>query len=97
MEKLIKLSTEMRNTHSMNIDQESTLEILTIINKEDQTIAESVKKALPEIEKTVDGVIDALKKGGKLFYVGAGTSGRIGILENQLCLRAGFCRLYICP
>ncbi|WP_416147281.1 N-acetylmuramic acid 6-phosphate etherase [Salipaludibacillus sp. HK11] len=85
MEKLIKLSTEMRNTHSMNIDKESTSKILTIINNEDQTVAESVKKTLPEIEKTVDAVVHALKKGGKLFYVGAGTSGRIGILDAVEC------------
>ena len=85
MEKLNKLSTELRNEYSMNIDQESTSNILNIINEEDRTIADSVKKTLPAIEKTVDEVVQALKNGGKLFYVGAGTSGRIGILDAVEC------------
>ncbi|AOM84492.1 N-acetylmuramic acid 6-phosphate etherase [Salisediminibacterium beveridgei] len=85
MEKLDKLLTELRNESSMNIDQESTSNILTIINEEDRTVADSVKKTLPAVEKAVDEVVQALKNGGKLFYVGAGTSGRIGILDAVEC------------
>jgi N-acetylmuramic acid 6-phosphate etherase len=79
------LITEQRNTHSMNLDQMSTREILALINREDRTIADAVEEVLPAIEKTVHIVYEALTKGGRLFYIGAGTSGRLGILEAVEC------------
>ncbi|MFD2044909.1 N-acetylmuramic acid 6-phosphate etherase [Ornithinibacillus salinisoli] len=85
MNKLSTLTTEMRNKNSTNIDNMSTLAILETINKEDMTVAKSVQQVLPEIETTVNTVYNSLKNGGKLFYVGAGTSGRIGILDAVEC------------
>ncbi|MFD1848621.1 N-acetylmuramic acid 6-phosphate etherase [Oceanobacillus bengalensis] len=85
MNKLSTLTTEMRNIDSTNIDALSTLEVLETINKEDMTVAESVQKVLPQIELAVDTVYHAIKQGGRLFYVGAGTSGRIGILDAVEC------------
>jgi len=85
MSKLNKLTTEMRNEETMTIDQMSTSEILTLINKEDMKIALAVQEELPAIEKTVDSVVDSFMKGGRLFYLGAGTSGRLGILDAVEC------------
>ncbi len=79
------LTTEMRNENSTNIDNMSTIEILKTINDEDMSVAKRVQEVLPEIEATVDTVYQSLKPGGKLFYVGAGTSGRIGILDAVEC------------
>lgn len=85
MDDLSTLTTEKRNKNSFNIDNMSTSDILTLINNEDMSVAESVKAILPEIEKTVNIVSESFKKGGKLFYIGAGTSGRIGILDAVEC------------
>lgn len=75
------LTTEKQNPNSMNIDTLSTREILELINKEDSYISTVVKKVIPEIEKTVGFTINALKKGNRVIYIGAGTSGRLGILD----------------
>ncbi|AIF44419.1 N-acetylmuramic acid 6-phosphate etherase [Virgibacillus sp. SK37] len=83
--KLTNLTTETRNQHTANIDTMSTKEILDVINKEDMTVAQRVQQVLPQIEKVVDAVSHALQRGGKLFYVGAGTSGRIGIMDAVEC------------
>lgn len=64
-----------------NLEDKSTADILTEINIEDQKIAKAVEKTIPEIEKLVDGIIERMKRGGRLFYVGAGTSGRLGVLD----------------
>lgn len=64
-----------------NLEHKSTVDILTEINIEDQKIAKAVEKTIPEIEKLVDGIIERMKRGGRLFYVGAGTSGRLGVLD----------------
>ncbi|GGA66677.1 N-acetylmuramic acid 6-phosphate etherase [Ornithinibacillus halotolerans] len=85
MNNLTTLTTEMRNQNTMTIDSMSTAEILTTINREDMTVAKSVQQVLPEVEKTVEVVYQQLKNGGKLLYVGAGTSGRIGILDAVEC------------
>ncbi|MBO1001974.1 N-acetylmuramic acid 6-phosphate etherase [Pseudogracilibacillus auburnensis] len=85
MVKLKTLTTEQRNIHSKNIDNLSTSEILHVINNEDVQVAQSVKKVLPNIEQAIDKICDAMSKGGKLFYIGAGTSGRIGILDAVEC------------
>lgn len=85
MENLSMLTTEKRNENSMNIDNMSTMEVLTLINNEDMSVAEKVRENLPQIEEVIDVVCHSFKKGGRLFYVGAGTSGRIGILDAVEC------------
>ncbi|MEN1967384.1 N-acetylmuramic acid 6-phosphate etherase [Lentibacillus sp. N15] len=85
MNKLSTLTTEMRNQHSMNIDNMSTMDILTTINREDMIVAKKVHDVLPEIETAVDMIYHAFKQGGTLIYVGAGTSGRIGVLDAVEC------------
>ena len=85
MKNLSTLATEMRNENSMNIDTMSTKDVLATINNEDLRVAEKVRDVLPDIEKAVEAVYHALAKGGKLFYVGAGTSGRLGILDAVEC------------
>jgi len=85
MLKIEALTTEMRNEKSMNIDQLSTREILETINDEDKKVAGCVEAVLPEIAATVDIVYQSLLNGGRLIYVGAGTSGRLGILDAVEC------------
>ncbi|WP_181346922.1 N-acetylmuramic acid 6-phosphate etherase [Thalassobacillus sp. CUG 92003] len=85
MENLYELPTEMQNKHSLNMDKLPTREILTIINNEDQTVATCVQEALPEIEQAVDLIFESISQGGRLFYVGAGTSGRLGVLDAVEC------------
>lgn len=85
MGKLAALITEKRNENTMTIDDMSTLDILKVINDEDKQVANSVEQVLPDVHKTIDMVYDALSQGGRLFYVGAGTSGRIGILDAVEC------------
>ena len=75
------LITEKQNPHSMEIDKLSTLEILKLINKEDDLISSAVQRAIPEIEKVVEFTVAALKNGNRIIYIGAGTSGRLGILD----------------
>ncbi len=75
------LITEKQNPHSMDIDKLSTSEILELINKEDSLISTAVQKVLPEVEKVVEFAITALKNSNRIIYIGAGTSGRLGILD----------------
>ena len=75
------LFTEQQNVNSAAIDNKSITSILSIINDEDQTIAKKVKSAIPEIRKTVQLTTAAIQNGNKIVYVGAGTSGRLGILD----------------
>ncbi len=82
---ITSLATEQRNPVSENIDIASTREILNILNQQDQTVAEAVKKEIPNIEKAVNKVVERFKQGGRLFYIGAGTSGRLGILDAAEC------------
>lgn len=82
---LKKISTESRNPNTLDIDVVPTIDILKKINNEDKTVAYAVEKALPSIEKVVDKVYDAFLNGGRLIYMGAGTSGRIGILDAVEC------------
>jgi N-acetylmuramic acid 6-phosphate etherase len=82
---LQSLLTERRNRRSMNIDTKSVGDILRIINTEDKKVAAAVGKEIPHIAQAVDLVVDALKRGGRLIYVGAGTSGRLGILDASEC------------
>lgn len=75
------LSTEQQNVNSTAIDDKTTFEILQIINSEDQTIAEKVNESISEIEKAVDLALSAIQNGNRVIYVGAGTSGRLGVLD----------------
>jgi N-acetylmuramic acid 6-phosphate etherase len=80
-----KLRTEQRNPNSFEIDTKTTSEILTIINCEDATVPKAVTPAIPVISELVDEVVRAFKSGGRLFYIGAGTSGRLGVLDASEC------------
>ena len=82
---LQKITTERRNPLSAHIDELSTLEMVKIVNGEDQKVALAVEKILPEIARAVDIITDRLARGGRLFYLGAGTSGRLGILDASEC------------
>jgi N-acetylmuramic acid 6-phosphate etherase len=77
--------TEGQNPKTKEIDLASTAEILRLINEEDLHVAEAVRQALPEIEKAVDAIARALLNGGRLGYFGAGTSGRLGVLDASEC------------
>ncbi|WP_404444510.1 N-acetylmuramic acid 6-phosphate etherase [Sutcliffiella horikoshii] len=83
--KLNKLSTEQRNQNTMNLDEMSILEILEAMNTEDRTVPAAIMEAIPIIEKLVIQTIASLKKGGRLIYTGAGTSGRLGVLDAVEC------------
>ncbi|KWW21146.1 N-acetylmuramic acid 6-phosphate etherase [Peribacillus simplex] len=84
-EHLHSLTTEMRNEGTMNIDRMDTMDIISAINKEDLKVAVAVQEVLPEIETAVDWACESLKKGGRLIYIGAGTSGRLGVLDAVEC------------
>ncbi|MFQ5709075.1 MAG: N-acetylmuramic acid 6-phosphate etherase [bacterium] len=84
-DELTNLITEARNPASENIDSKSTEEILRIINAQDQAIPCIVEKEIPYIARAVEILVAAFKKGGRLFYVGAGTSGRLGVLDAAEC------------
>lgn len=79
------ISTEQRNSNTMDIDRVSTYEILKKINNEDKTVAFCVEKALPQISLLVDAIVDCFKQNGRLIYIGAGTSGRLGVLDASEC------------
>ena len=76
-----ELKTEQQNPQSSQIDSMSINDILNTINREDQNIAIAVQATLPDIEKTVELTVNSIQKGGRVFYVGAGTSGRLGVLD----------------
>jgi N-acetylmuramic acid 6-phosphate etherase len=82
---LQKLSTEQRNPYSMDIDARSIPEILSIINNEDKKIADAVELQIPYIAQAVELVVNAFLNGGRLIYVGAGTSGRVGVVDASEC------------
>ena len=84
-EELQSLVTEQRNPHSEDFDTASIVDILRIINAEDQTVATAVAKEIPYIGRAVQLVVQGLHDGGRLIYVGAGTSGRLGILDASEC------------
>lgn len=82
---LHKLETEQQNLASADLDSKSALEVATIINAEDQKVAQAVARALPQVAKVIDMVAEAIGSGGRLIYVGAGTSGRVGALDASEC------------
>jgi N-acetylmuramic acid 6-phosphate etherase len=85
MQSLGSLTTETRNLNSEHIDELSTLEMLTLINREDATVAAAVASQLPVIAQAVDAIAERFAQGGRLFYIGAGTSGRLGVLDASEC------------
>ena len=85
MASLSSLITEARNPNSEHIDELSTLEMLTVINQEDATVAAAVASQLPSIARAVDEIAARFAQGGRLFYIGAGTSGRLGVLDASEC------------
>ena len=80
----MKKITESESNHH-NLDQLSTKELLIGINKEDQLVPMAVEKEIPQIEKLVNACVERMQKGGRLFYLGAGTSGRLGIVDASEC------------
>ena len=85
MDELDQLVSEGRNPRTMGIDQMSTHDILVAINDEDSLVPAAVRATLPAIEKAVEAIVAAFGKGGRLIYVGAGTSGRLGVLDASEC------------
>ena len=85
MERMTKLTTEGYHPDTANLDLMSTAEIVKLMNEEDKKIPQAIAKVLPAIEQAIMIVVQALKNGGRLFYVGAGTSGRIGLLDAVEC------------
>ncbi len=80
-----KLLTEKRNPKTMDIDSKATIEILRLINEEDRTVADAIASKIPDIARAVECYVESLKSGGRIFYVGAGTSGRLGIIDAAEC------------
>ncbi|MCY7912732.1 N-acetylmuramic acid 6-phosphate etherase [Bacillus haynesii] len=82
---LSSLTTERRNERSKRIHQVETIDMLKIMNDEDKTVAEAVQEVLPDVKTAVDYAVGSLKKGGRIIYIGAGTSGRLGVLDAAEC------------
>ena len=85
MVELKKIATEQRNPNTMNIDTLSTLDMVKLINQEDHRVAEAVALVTDKIAEAIDVIADRLSKGGRLIYCGAGTSGRLGVLDAVEC------------
>ena len=79
------LITEQGNPRSRGLDQKRSLEILRVLNREDARVAKAVRRELPKIARAVDAIVHAFRAGGRLFYVGAGTSGRLAVLDAAEC------------
>jgi N-acetylmuramic acid 6-phosphate etherase len=79
------LKTEQVNPRSQGLDTKSTLGVLRVLNREDATVPRAVARALPHIVRAVDAIVSSFRRGGRLFYVGAGTSGRLGVLDASEC------------
>lgn len=84
-ENLAQLTTEQQNATSRDLDTKSSLEIAQIMNAEDRKVPEAIARALPRIAAAIDAIAEALSRGGRLIYVGAGTSGRIAALDASEC------------
>ncbi|WP_226643330.1 N-acetylmuramic acid 6-phosphate etherase [Mesobacillus subterraneus] len=82
---IAKLNTEQQNPKTMNIDLMSTEEIITVINQEDTLVPNVLARQVPNISEVVDKIVAAFKNGGRLIYIGAGTSGRLGIIDASEC------------
>jgi N-acetylmuramic acid 6-phosphate etherase len=79
------LPTEARNPRSEHLDELSTLDMLRVINDEDATVAVVVRAELPHLARAIDAIAERFQRGGRLFYIGAGTSGRLGVLDASEC------------
>ena len=79
------LLTEQRNPASERIDALPTEDMLRVINDEDARVPLAVREAIPQIARAVDAIVGAIRSGGRLFYIGAGTSGRLGVLDASEC------------
>src|SRR5260221_9613747 len=79
------LETERVNPATTEIDRMSPLEIVQVMNAEDAKVAEAVKQELPQIARAIEAIAERLRRGGRLIYVGAGTSGRLGVLDAAEC------------
>jgi N-acetylmuramic acid 6-phosphate etherase len=77
--------TEQDNPRSQNLSSLSTIEIVALMNAEDATVAAAVKSVLGDVAKAIDEIVERLRKGGRLFYIGTGTSGRLGVLDASEC------------
>ena len=82
---LSELGTEARNPRSEQLDAMSTLDLVTTMNDEDRLVADAVRAQLPQIAATVDAISQRMREGGRMIYVGAGTSGRLGVLDAAEC------------
>lgn len=78
-------TTEQINPNTANIDKLPVLDALRVMNAEDRRVAEAVERVLPAVARAVDGIVERLQQGGRLFYVGTGTSGRLGVLDAAEC------------
>ena len=85
LQTLSTLITEQRNPNSMNVDCLSALEIVQLMNEEDKQVSLAIEKCLPQIAQAVECIVAAFQQGGRLVYIGAGTSGRLGVLDASEC------------
>ena len=85
LQTLSTLITEQRNPNSMHIDSLSALEIVQLMNEEDKQVPLAIEKCLPQIAQAVERIVAAFQQGGRLVYIGAGTSGRLGVLDASEC------------
>ena len=85
LQSLAQMVTEQRNADSMDIDRLNAFEIVKIINREDQRVPLAVERCLPQIAQAVEKIVAAFRRGGRLIYIGAGTSGRLGVLDASEC------------
>ena len=85
LQTLSTLITEQRNLNSMHVDSLSALEIVQLMNKEDKQVPLAIEKCLPQIAQAVECIVAAFQQGGRLVYIGAGTSGRLGVLDASEC------------
>ena len=85
MEDFSTLTTEKINSATINIDKCTTFEMVKLINDEDKKVALAVEEVLPDVARAVDAIAESFSHGGRLFYIGAGTSGRLGVLDASEC------------
>ncbi len=85
MVNISNLKTEIRNEKTMNLDLLSVKEIIEVMNEEDNNVVETIKKSLPEIERLINTTIGVIADGGRIIYIGAGTSGRMGLMDAVEC------------
>ena len=75
------MRTTEQSSHYQHLDTMTTVELLQAMNTEDMTVPAAVGRAIPQIERVVEGVVERMKRGGRVFYIGAGTSGRLGVVD----------------